>query len=52
MKNKILQTIADNLIDNLETAIFRGDDKMLEYFFGVALWYEAFCLYVFGVELK
>jgi hypothetical protein len=52
MKNKILQSIGNTILDNLEIAILRGDDKMFQYFFETALWYDTLCLHLFGVELK
>ena len=52
MRKKILQFIANSLIENLNMAISTDDADMFNYFLETALWYELFCLFVFDVELE
>lgn len=52
MRKKILQFIANGLIENLNMAISTDDADMFNYFLETALWYELFCLFLFNVELE
>ena len=51
MKKKILQKFGNVILKRLEIALESDDLETFHYYFEMAMWYEDFCEYYFGVEL-